>query len=288
MTLSTFDSFKRIRAKGGRELTAEELRAHQLRLLGIYDDFAAACEACGARFVLGGGSALGAIRHGGFIPWDDDLDVNLQRKDWSRVRAELRNRFGDRYEILEPGTSHPHSLAFPRLQAMRTESGERLFIDIFLFENVPDAAVLRFVHGVASLAIGFLYSCRKTFAEGHALAARGAGGAVFGIKRAVGALLCFASLHAWTFLWYAWNALWRAHGTSRNVSCPVGRRHYFGELCPRDEMFGTRNASFEGRQAPVAPGSERYLRRLYGPDYMTPPPPETRERHVVFACPPTR
>ena len=122
------------------------------------------------------------------------------------------------------------------------------------------------------------------FAERRALAANGA---VFRVRRALGFLLAFASLRAWTRLWYGWNALCRARRGSQLVSCPVGRRHYFGELCPRDEMFGRRAGTFEGRTVPLPPGVERYLTRLYGADYMTPPPPERRERHVVYAASPS-
>ena len=148
----------------------------------------------------------------------------------------------------------------------------------------PDGRFLRAVHGFGSLATGFLYSCRKHFAERRALAAHGA---VFRFKRVLGLLLAFATLHAWTRLWYGWNALFRAGRGSRLVSCPVGRRHYFGELCPREEMFGRRAGTFEGRTVPLPPGVERYLTRLYGADYMTPPPPERRERHVVYAASPS-
>lgn len=280
--LSTFDRVKAVRAVGGRELTEGELRAHKDRLLAIYDDFAEVCTSCGATFSLGGGSALGAIRHGGFIPWDDDLDVNLPRDDWPKVRAELIRRFGSRYRLAEPGREHPHNLAFPRLWSLDGAPGERLFLDIFLFENVPDGRMLRAVHGVVSLALGFLYSCRKMHAEGRLLAARGAHGSVFWFKRTLGACLSFASLLSWTGLWYGWNALFSAHGGSRFVTCPVGRRHYFGELCRRSDMFGVRKGEFEGRLVPVPPDVEAYMTRLYGSDYMIPPPPERRERHVVY------
>lgn len=280
MSLSTFDQFKRLRAKGGRELTPEELRAHQLRLLSIFDDFAAVCKAEVIAFVLGGGSALGAVRHQGFIPWDDDLDVNVPRGEWPRLRKAFFARFADTYRLDEPSKESDWDLAFPRIWVRNPSDGARLFLDVFLFEDAPQNAVLRRLHGLGSLALGFLYSCRKTFAERKTLGAAGARGGWYRLKCTLGFLLSIRSLGRWTNTWYRWNAMVRNGG--RFVTCPVGRRHYFGELCPREEMFGERKGVFEGRTVPIALGSERYLTRLYGPDYMTPPPPEKREKHVVF------
>lgn len=280
MSLSTFDQFKRLRAKGGRELTSEELRAHQLRLLSIFDDFASVCKAEGVPFVLGGGSALGAVRHQGFIPWDDDFDVNVPRGEWPRLRTAFFKRFADVYRLDEPSKESNWGLAFPRIWVRNPPDGARLFLDVFLFEDAPENAVLRGLHGFGSLTLGFLYSCRKTYAERETLEAVGASGGWYRLKCALGLLLSVCSLGRWTNAWYRWNAMVRSGGSF--ITCPVGRRHYFGELCPRGEMFGDRTGVFEGRSVPVAPGSERYLTRLYGSDYMTPPPPEKRERHIVY------
>ena len=108
MTFSTFNAFKQLR--GGHELTPDEIRALQTTLTTMLRDVAEICASVRADWMLGGGSALGARRHGGFIPWDDDLDINMPRADWPRVRDALRARLGDRYAIYEPGAPASYAL----------------------------------------------------------------------------------------------------------------------------------------------------------------------------------
>jgi len=292
MTLSTFEAYKHLEAEGAIPVEGDRLVRLQRRLASILDDMLLVASDVGARLILGGGTALGAARHGGFIPWDDDLDVNMPRSDWTRFRDAFRSRFGDRYAIYEPGTPADYGLCFPRIRLAGTNFVTRedvvnpppctgVFVDVFLSENVPDSAVLRRLHGWGSLAIGFLYSCRKAFAERRALRAWGLTGGVFRLKRVVGFFLAGVSLGRWTRIWNWWNGLCR-NESSRFVTYPVGRRHYFGELAARAELSPGLPRPFEGRQCPCAAGLEAYMTRLYGPDYLTPPPPERRERHVVF------
>ena len=292
MGLSTFDAYKHLKAEGAIPLDGERLALLQRRLGSILDDIlSAACET-GSRLILGGGSALGAARHKGFIPWDDDLDVNMPRADWPRFRAAFEARFGGKYVIYEPGEPKGYGLCFPRIRLTGTSFVSRedlsnpppcagVFVDVFLSENVPDGLVLRTLHGYGSLAIGFLYSCRKALAERKWHLEWGLNGGAFRLKRAIGLATAFASLGLWTRLWDWWNGLCR-NESSRFVTYPVGRRHYFGELAPRQELMPGAAVDFEGRPCPCASGLAAYMTRLYGPDYMTPPPPEKRERHVVF------
>ena len=107
MGLSTFDAFKHLKAEGAIPLEGERLVALQRRLVSILDDILAVAQETGARLVLGGGTALGAVRHKGFIPWDDDLDVNMPRADWPRFRDAFMARFGEKYALFEPGAVFP-------------------------------------------------------------------------------------------------------------------------------------------------------------------------------------
>ena len=292
MSLSTFDAFKSMTAAGAREISPEELRALQKALLGILDDIASVCVAEKIEYVLGGGSALGAIRHQGFIPWDDDLDVNMPRGEWTRFRDAFEARFGEKYVVYEPWRPASYPLAFPRIRLRGTSVVTRedllfpelehgAFVDVFLLENTFDNGLMRRIHGVGSMALGFLYSCRKHFLERRLLRAWGMNSLAFRLKRAVGFFLAWMPLGAWTRLWDRWNRMC-GNTASRFVTFPVGRKHFFGELAPRDEMTGNREMTFEGRKVKCPNGLENYMVRLYGPDYMTPPPEDARERHVVF------
>ena len=64
------------------------IRDHQLALLTLLEEFDRVCKALDIPYVLFAGSLLGAVRHQGFIPWDDDLDIMMKRADYERFLKE--------------------------------------------------------------------------------------------------------------------------------------------------------------------------------------------------------
>lgn len=71
----------------------------------ILKAFAAVCESNGLRYSLDGGTLLGAVRHGGFIPWDDDIDVTMPRADYERLYEIAKadpDVFGENYRLATP------------------------------------------------------------------------------------------------------------------------------------------------------------------------------------------
>ena len=85
------------------ELSADDIkRMHQV-LLEIYEDLWSYCEKHGLKLIAGGGTALGTIRHKGFIPWDDDMDLNLTRTDYQKFIEHFDEDLGDKYDLLAPG-----------------------------------------------------------------------------------------------------------------------------------------------------------------------------------------
>ena len=296
MGLSTFDAFKRLKSSDAIEISDADLRRLQLVLAGIVADVDDVCRENGLVYTLGGGTALGARRHKGFIPWDDDVDLNLPRADYDRFIPLFRGRFGSKYWIHTPADTPGHGLAFGRIRLKGTSVRTRedfvndqkecgAFVDIFIVESIPSNSLLRAFHGFGSLALGFLYSCRKFFHERRHVrrwADENAGmSGVFRLKCAIGFFTAFASLDFWTRLWDRWNRLCR-DGSSEYVTIPVGRRHYYGELARRADLCETAETEWEGAARKVPKDLDGYMRRLYGPDFMTPPPPEARERHVLF------
>ena len=296
MGLSTVDAFKHLVSSDAMEITQPDLRRLQLVLVEIVADVDRVCRENGLSYALGGGTALGARRHKGFIPWDDDVDLNIPRADYNRFIPLFRARFGHKYWIHTPAETSGYGLALARIRlkgsCVRTredlanvqmECGA--FVDIFIVESVPSCRVLRCAHGMVSLALGLLYSCRKFYFERRLVrrwSMENAGMSLaFRIKCAIGFFTAFASLDFWTRLWDWWNRLCSG-GDSEYVTIPVGRRHYFGELARREDLCETVDVEWEGTLRKAPKDLDGYMTRLYGPNYMTPPPPEKRERHVVF------
>lgn len=79
---------EKVEQTGSEEMP--DIRAIQLKALDILQVVADICESHGLRYWLDSGTCLGAIRHGGFIPWDDDVDIGMPRKDFEKFRALVR------------------------------------------------------------------------------------------------------------------------------------------------------------------------------------------------------
>jgi lipopolysaccharide cholinephosphotransferase len=85
----------------------EETRQVQVRLLGILKAIDQVCREHGLTYYLICGTMLGAIRHGGFIPWDDDADVGMPREDYDMLLAHADEWMPEGYELVS-GTTSPH------------------------------------------------------------------------------------------------------------------------------------------------------------------------------------
>lgn len=297
MKFSTFDAFKHISIANGMIEVKDELLSAQQKLLSeMLNDIDSACKAANIDYMLSGGTCLGAIRHEGFIPWDDDMDINMPHSQFPLFQKSLENSFPNKYTVQVPGFTPGYDLAFPRIRLngtvvrskedigkKRSECG--LYVDFFYIENLPNICVLREIHGIISLILGFCYSCRK-FADNREnyldlIKGNSSYSAVFRIKIFVGRLLSFLSPSQWTTIWDKWNSKCN-NSNSKYVGIPAGRKHYFKETYKRSSFFPTVQTKFEGISVPIPRDAASYMIALYGPEYMTPPPVEMRETHLVY------
>lgn len=294
MKLSTFDAFKHFESDQCVILSDEQLKMLQKTLLGILLDINEVCRENGIRYVLGGGSALGAVRHQGFIPWDDDIDINMARADYDRFIPLFREKFGERYWVHTPEDTDNYALLYTRVRKKGTcvKTRDDFFcdecgamVDIFVMENTYDNRFLRLIHGLGSMAFGLLVSCRKFYRDKNQLISLCRDDTrlrrVIRVKAFIGGFLAVFSINAWTRAANSWNRLCY-HYDSENVVIPSGRKHFFGELYKRAGMCKSQEMTFEGKSIPCPDDLQTYLDALYGQNYMTPPRDSEKEAHVYL------
>ena len=128
----------------------EDLREVQKIQLKIMDEIHRICEQSGIRYYIIGGTALGAIRHGGFIPWDVDIDIAMHREDYERFIYEKSSLLDAKFEChhYKKDTDYypPHALvALKNSELIQKDDYLNpnlkrygIFIDIFPLDNAPD------------------------------------------------------------------------------------------------------------------------------------------------------
>lgn len=125
------------------------LRRLQLTELEILKDIDRVCRAHGITYWLDSGTVLGAMRHGGFIPWDDDIDVGMPRGDYERFLKVAPETLGARYCLSTPHTNPHQAALFAKVMLKGTrfataetqEAGfdQGIFVDVFPYDSVcPD------------------------------------------------------------------------------------------------------------------------------------------------------
>lgn len=278
-------------------LSPEERQGLQQTLLSMLWDFIEVCENNDIRYSLSGGSVLGSIRHKGFIPWDDDIDINMPRESFDRLKKIFRKELGRKYLLDAPERTRGYGRALSQFKKKGTlyrifnnldEPKERcgICIDIFVLENVPDSPLLRKLHGAACLGMGYLLNCRKVMEyvpplakllQDDRLISR-----CFHKKLLIGGLIKWIPLDVLTRMTYRIYSLCRNDKTEY-VTIPSGRGHYFGEMGRRKDMCEYIDSEFCGRTVRIPKGYDAYMHRLYGSgDYMVPPPEGDREMHPII------
>ncbi len=294
MKLETTSVFKNLKNGSENLIELDDEKLSQLKkcILGIASDVIEVCEENNVSYHLTGGSALGAVRHHGFIPWDDDMDIDMERKDVSRFLKAFRKKYGKKYWIHCDDSAEKFCIPFIQirkkgtvcrgiLDAVREECG--IYIDIAIIENTYDNPLRRKIHGYGSLFFGLAVSCRRFYRDRKYLTSLTDDAdtlKVFKTKIFIGRLLSFMSLRKWTKLYTKWNSKCKDSST-KLVTVPTGRNHFFREMYRRKDFCKSVFMEFEGNKWRIPKEYDKYLTHMYG-DYMTIPKEGSREKHVLL------
>ena len=296
MNLSTVSAFKNIKTDLFIEIDDQKIKELQNVLLDILIDIDFVCRKYQINYSLAGGSALGLIRHKGFIPWDDDVDLLMTRSNYTRFCKLFLKEMADKYWLHTPEDTKDYGLCLSRVRKKGTVCRSRedyrnnecgVYVDIFIVENTYNSAILRKIHGFFSLALGFILSCRNFWENRTLYKSIGEttdNPSVFNAKIRLGFLFSFFKVDTWTHLWNKINSICKDN-RSFFVTVPAGRKHFFGELYERKYLDEYMDMPFYHNDKKfiflIMKGYDYYLTKLYG-DYLEIPPVEKREKHIVL------
>jgi len=260
----------------------EKLSLQQLQDLeyGILCAVADCCEDNGIRYGLCGGTLLGAVRHGGFIPWDDDIDIVMPRPDYEKF-LKMADKLPQRYRVSSPNNDIDNFHAYGKVYDMNTKmiefpEGKRInihvYIDIFPIDGLPEDEIKREKHRrrVKRLFLS-LYAFRVAkykINETH------------GVSRVLWNTIRMIQTHIIKDkqIKHLNKVVMKYDFDSSGYCGDIVAGYGFKEIIPRYVYQLDKKIRFRDREFFTFRSPEYYLTQLYG-DYMMLPPEEKRIPH---------
>ncbi len=254
-----------------KQINAEELKKLQLEILQTVHDF---CEKNDIHYSLCGGTLLGAVRHKGYIPWDDDIDIMMSRPDYERFHRLFNEQEKSSLKVISSLNDAQFFHPFAKLVNTKTfliEKYDRKIdsmgvnIDIFPLDGLPDDEKKRENYWKKIKRRKFINGCL------YQKNSRKEKGIKKLLRRCL--FLLFKPLSGNHFAKKI-NAFAKNNDyfSSRFLACSVfgyGKR----EQMPKEVFESFVDLDFEGKKFKAMQGYETYLSNIYG-DYMQLPPVE--------------
>ncbi len=267
------------------ELTPDILRQMQLIQLECLVELDRICRKHTIKYSLDGGTLLGAVRHNGFIPWDDDIDVIMERKEYERFfvicQTELDTK---RFFLQEHRTDVYYRVGFPRIKRNgttyvragqeRSKQHQGVQIDVFVLDHMPDGYAARRIHRMLT------YFFRKILwsRTGKKVSDSAAQRMIYTLLDLFPAGLAF-----WGFDILAKYCNRQPAELVRHYAMTYPAPEVNGYGIPADLLNDFTELEFEGYRFQAVAQYDRYLTLLYG-NYMDLPPEEKRKPHIHLSA----
>ncbi len=227
----------------------------QTSLLELLKEFHKFCMANNIKYSLDWGSLLGAIRHKGFIPWDDDLDIMVDRENYEKIKRQIGGKL-----CYEHGT--PEALWIDRVRLV-TDSQSSLLptMDVFVIDNAPDGIFERKIRVLFIRTLQGMLKRKPNFKKGNVIYK----GATL-LTYLVGSFFTRKTLLGW------YNNLSQlSNGKSTQMkACYNADFVDVAKLRHPDVLGDYILVPFEDCEVYVTKGYHQALIDMFGPDYMTP------------------
>ena len=270
-----------------KEMTLEEIKECSIGVLDFINDV---CQANHLTYYLCGGTLLGAIRHKGFIPWDDDIDIMMPRSDYERLFQVWPEN--TKYAVLNYKNTYNLPYAYGKAIDMETSkiesvglSGLQLGVDVDIFpiDGLPsgDEDTISYFKRIEKMQ-------KKRDLQ---LASFGKGSSIFRtIVRNVRLLLLrLCNLLGITSLYKVikkYDKLAQLYTGKKSGFCGITAISHYGikEKNPVSNYCEVVYVTFEGKEYPAPIGYDYYLSHLYGKNYMQLPPVDKRQTHHQYTA----
>lgn len=261
-----------------RKASSAELKRIQLDILNVVADF---CERNAIRYWIDSGTLLGAIRHKGYIPWDDDIDIGMLREDYNRFAGEFNEQNGQyRFVSLEntPNFYLPHGKVCDTNTVLYEpdERGYKLAIniDIFVYDNAPDD----------DRQVKYMYDIRDRLLKAHSIKNENMSGEAISMRN----ILKYFRRCFYRAIYPKDNLVIRLDENAKRYEATETKRvgnftAFTRMICGKQVFDSFIDVEFEGKQYKAPVGYDEWLRSFYG-DYMQLPPVDQRVSHHSFVA----